>query len=697
MANRLAAETSPYLLQHATNPVDWYPWGVEALERARAEDRPILLSVGYSSCHWCHVMERESFEDPITAALMNELFVNIKVDREERPDIDQIYMKAVQAMTGGGGWPMTVFLMPDGVPYFGGTYYPPTRRHGLPSFSEVLKAASVAYRNRREELEANGTRLIEALARVGATPAGGGLGREPLEHAYRALANRYDATHGGFGRAPKFPQPVTLELLLRHHVREPESDALEMTVHTLRRMAAGGMRDHLGGGFHRYSVDARWLVPHFEKMLYDNALLARAYLDAYRVTGFDDLRAVAVDTLDYLLTDMRSPEGGFYAARDADSEGEEGTFYLWTPEEIDEVLEPEEARLFKRIYDVTAEGNFEGRSILYLPHDIDAVARAEELTPADVEERMSVARAALHEVRSRREPPFRDEKILVSWNAMAIRALAEAGATLARWDYVDEAARAAEFLLDALVRDGRLMHTYKDGNAKVGGFLDDHAALGNALLSLHGATLSARWLEQAQRLCDEILERFWDEREGTVFDTAVDAEGLILRPRDPMDNATPSGPSLAAELLTRAAHAFDVDRWREAASRILDREAEALLRYGPAFGRMLSVLDMVLSGPVEIVIAGRVGSGAEATRALTQAAHADFLSNGIILGALEGEEPASAPLLEHRTPLDGNPAGYVCRGYVCRLPATDPETLRDELSDGAPAADPSAGPSRDVS
>jgi hypothetical protein len=694
MVNRLAEESSPYLLQHAHNPVDWYPWGPEALERARADDRPILLSIGYSSCHWCHVMERESFEDPSTAALMNRLFVSIKVDREERPDVDQVYMKAVQAMTGGGGWPMTVFLTPGLVPYYGGTYFPPEPRHGMPSFPQVLEAAADAFDNRREAVEAGGSRLVEALARTTAAGAQGerrGMDREGargdtpagswaegvLDAAYRALASRYDERDGGFGTAPKFPQPVTLELLLRHHLRTGAPQALEMVVHTLRRMAAGGLRDHLAGGFHRYSVDARWLVPHFEKMLYDNALLARCYFDAYRVTGAVDLRDVALETLDYLLADMRSPAGGFYSARDADSDGEEGTFYVWTPEEVEALLEPEDARIFARLYDVAPGGNFEGRSILHLPHGHAAVAGAEGLEEAELARRMAHARAVLLDARSRRNPPFRDEKVLVAWNGMAVRALAETGAALGRGDYVTEAVRAADFLWSQLRPDDRLLHTWMDGEAKIDAFLDDHGALGNALLSLHAATLDTRWLGAARWLCDEILARFWDDDAETVFDTASDAQALFLRPRDPMDNATPSGPSLAAELLARAGHLFDDDGYRAAAERIIASDATALLDYGPAFGRMLSVVDRGLAPPMEIVIVGDPDDAA--TRGLIQAAHEDLTSNVSIAGRAPDESDLFSPLLTGRGPVNGRPAAYVCRGYACRLPVTEPEALRREI------------------
>jgi len=678
MPNRLHLESSPYLRQHAHNPVDWHPWGREALDAARENDRPILLSVGYSSCHWCHVMERESFEDPAVAALMNEHFVNIKVDREERPDVDQIYMKAVQAMTGSGGWPMTVFLTPEGVPFYGGTYFPPQPRQGMPSFSQVLRAASDAYRTRRDQVRDSGARLIEALAQVGQRSPSDLDGEALLEGAWRMLSQQYDATHGGFGRAPKFPQPVTLELLLRHHVRTGDQVALEMVVRTLRGMAAGGMRDHLGGGFHRYSVDARWLVPHFEKMLYDNALLARVYLQAWLLTGAEDLRAVAEDTLDYLVADMMPGSGGFSCARDADSEGEEGLFYVWTPEQIEAALAPDDAALFMRLYDVTPGGNFEGQSILHLAHPPAAVARALGLDAVDVTRRMADARRALLELRARRPEPFRDDKVLVAWNAMAVRAFAEAGAALGRADYVGIASDVAGFLWSALRPGGRLLHSSMDGVARIDAFLDDHAALGNALLSLHAATLERRWLDATRWLCEEILERFWDEVAGTVFDTAADGETLVLRPRDAMDNATPSGSSLAAELLTRAGHLFDEDRYRSAAERILSYEGEGMARYGAAYGRMLSVVDQRLAPPVEVAI---VGADDDGTRALIRAAHGRFLRNGTIVGRTDAEPISGVPLLADRESVGGQPTAYVCRGYACRLPVTTADAVDAELGD----------------
>ncbi|MEQ1858054.1 MAG: thioredoxin domain-containing protein, partial [Longimicrobiales bacterium] len=607
-----------------------------------------------------------------------ELFVNIKVDREERPDLDQIYMKAVQAMTGSGGWPMTVFLTPDGAPYYGGTYFPPAPRHGLPSFSQVLRAASAAYRDRRGQVIESGKHLVTALARAAERTRPDTASVELLDGAYHALSNQYDAVHGGFGRAPKFPQPVTLELLLRHHFRTGDAAALDMVVHTLRRMAAGGLRDHLAGGFHRYSVDARWLVPHFEKMLYDNALLASAYLYAHQATGHADLRQVAEQTLDYLVADMRAPDGGFCAARDADSEGEEGLFYVWTPEELDDLLVQADARLFARVYDVSHEGNFEGRSILHLPHDMEAVARAEGIALQDLERRMASARATLLAARAQREPPFRDDKVLVSWNALALRAFAEAGAAFDRTDFIEIARADADFLWTRLRPAGRLMHVYMEGKAKIDGFLDDHAALGNALLSLHGATLDARWLEGARWLCEEILARFWDDKAGTVFDTASDGPSLVMRPRDAMDNATPSGPSLAAELLARMGHALDEPRYRDAAQRILDYEVEALERYGPAFGRMLSVLDRTLAGPVEVAIVAEPHD--PTAGALARAAHAGFHRNLTLLGSQADEPAQGIPLLEGRGLVGGRSAAFVCRRYTCRLPVTEPEAVKAEMA-----------------
>lgn len=667
MANRLADESSPYLQQHAENPVDWYPWGPEALDLAKSTDRPILLSIGYSACHWCHVMERESFEDPATAAVMNEVFVSIKVDREERPDIDQIYMKAVQAMTGSGGWPLTAFLTPQGVPYYGGTYFPPVPRHGMPSFTQVLRGAGAAYRDRPEDVRTAGEQLLAALRKTAATSTtGAGTEVEALAQAYRSLSNQYDAVHGGFGRAPKFPQPVTLELLLRHHSRTGELAALEMAVHTLRQMAAGGMRDHLGGGFHRYSVDARWLVPHFEKMLYDNALLARAYIDAYRATGSDDLREIAEQTLEYIATDLRSPEGGFYSARDADSEGEEGTFYVWTPSEIESALSPEIVSSFMRLYDVTAGGNFEGRSILHLADGDDAT---------ELEHNIGEARQTLLTVRSQREPPLRDEKVITSWSAMTVRAFAEAGAALGRDDFIQIAAEGADFLWTSLRPGQALKRTWKDGRAKIPAFLEDYAALGNALLSVHAATLQLHWLHAARTLTDELVARFYDADTGIFYDTPADGESLIVRPRDAMDNATPSGTSLAAELLLRAAAVFGSAEYRGLAERIFGNEAEALKRFPQAFGRMLSALDRSLAPPVEIAILG--DPSLRETRALIKAAHGEFGRAVTIVGG--GDPDTGLPLLKGRAALGGVPTAFVCREYLCRLPVTDAAGLAQQV------------------
>lgn len=683
MPNRLANERSPYLLQHADNPVDWYPWGSEAFDRAKAEDRPILLSVGYSSCHWCHVMEEESFADPVIAGLMNDLFVNIKVDREERPDVDQIYMKAVQAMSGQGGWPMTVFLTPDRAPFFGGTYYPPERRPGIPAFPDVLRGIDDAWQNRRAEVESGSSRLLDVLRRVSEPRAGSERASMALvDSAVQTLKQRYDARHGGFGPAPKFPQPVTLELLLREYARSADPASLSMTVHTLRRMAAGGLRDHLGGGFHRYSVDGEWLVPHFEKMLYDNALLARVYLDAWKLTGSDDLAAVVVEILTDLAADFSDPLGGFYSARDADSEGVEGRFYVWSPDEVAEVL-GEDAPVFCRTYDVTSAGNFEGSSILHLPRPIESVATSESRSVSELEDLLTRSREALLEYRAGRVAPFRDEKVIVAWNAYAIRAFAESGATLGRADYVDRATQAADFIWHHLRADRLLRHSWIDGEASGDGFLDDYAALGNALLSLHAATLDPRWMKRALVLCDDILEQFYDETSGTVFDTSHDAEKLVVRPRDPADGATPSGASLAAELFARAGALTNLPRYLTAARSIVDHEVEALQDFGPAFGRMLSVLDRLEAESVEVALL--VPPGEDATP-LIHAVHAEFLRGLVISGSVRtedtrpGDPEDDLPLLHGRVPYEGRPTAFVCERYVCDLPEVDPEAVRARLA-----------------
>ncbi len=687
MANRLSRESSPYLQQHADNPVDWYPWGDEAFASARERDVPILLSIGYSACHWCHVMAHESFEDPTTAEAMNHGFVNIKVDREERPDIDSVYMRAVQAMSGQGGWPLTAFLTPDGEPFYGGTYFPPEARHGLPSFRQILDAIQNAYGERRDEVAKNAGELREILSRSTAEAGEGPMTKDGerlvdadlLDHAYRFLSSRFDPTHGGFGDAPKFPQPVTLELALRVHARTGDDHALGMVTHTLRKMAGGGMHDQLGGGFHRYSVDARWLVPHFEKMLYDNALLARVYLNAFQATGDTDLRDVAEQTLDHLLRDMRDVDGGFYSALDADSEGEEGIFYVWTPAQVREVLESEVAALFERCYDVSDAGNFEGRNILHLPHDLEAIARSEKLDPERLRAQLREAGDRLLKARNLREAPFRDEKVLASWNGMAIRALAEAGGALGSDRYVEAAVTGLEFILSKMRRDDRLLRSYKDGESRIDAFLEDYGAVGNAMVTVYEVTLEPHWLEEIRWITERMITLFWDEDAKVFYDAPVDGESLIVRPRDIMDNATPSGNSLAVELLLRTAHLFGDERDQDVAERVLAREAGSLARFPGAFGRLLSGLDRTIAAPVEIAIIGERAD--PATRALLAAALEPYLPNRTIAGAAPGEAVyESVPVLVDRNTRENKPTAYVCESYACLAPVTDPEALSEQLT-----------------
>ncbi|HEX6746449.1 MAG TPA: thioredoxin domain-containing protein [Longimicrobium sp.] len=682
MPNRLANETSPYLLQHAHNPVDWYPWGAEALERARAEDRPILLSVGYSACHWCHVMERESFENAETVALMNELFVNVKVDREERPDVDSIYMTAVQQMTGHGGWPMTMFLTPRGEPFYGGTYYPPEPRYGMPSFRQVLRAVAEAWRERRADVERSAGAMRDALAQSGAVHAESPSavdGAVP-DAAYASLAARFDPRWGGFGGAPKFPQAMILEFLLRQWKRTGEEEALRMADVTLRKMADGGMYDHVGGGFARYSVDAQWLVPHFEKMLYDNALLTRTYLHAWQATHDDAHRRVVEETFGWVEREMTSPEGGFYSALDADSEGEEGKFYLWTPAEVDELLGSDDGPLFRRYYDVSEAGNFEGRNILHTARAMDDVAAAAGVAPERLRAVVERGRQVLYEARAKRVWPGLDDKVLTSWNAMMLHAFAEAARVFEREDWRSIAVRSAEFLTTALRPEGRLLRTYKEGRAKIPAFLEDHALLVDALIAVYEATWDARWVREARSLADDMLARFWAEDEGIFYDTASDAEQLVVRPRDVFDNATPSGNSAAVMALLRLGELTGEARYREVAERVLGGMAEYMARVPLGFGHLLCALDFSLAAPVEIAIIGNPSS--DETRALVRTASRIYLPNAVLAGKRDGDDGADdlIPLLRDRTALGGRATAYVCERLACRQPVSDPDELARQLA-----------------
>ena len=636
--NRLAQETSPYLLQHADNPVEWYPWGEEAFERARAEDKPILLSIGYAACHWCHVMEHESFEDEETAALMNDRFVNVKVDREERPDVDSLYMEAVVALTGHGGWPMTVFLKPDGSPFFGGTYFPPAPRHGLPSFRDVLEAISSLYRDRRGAVDGSASQLRDALEQASrVTPSTEPLTGDLLHDASRALGRQFDPEWGGFGGAPKFPPASTLEFLLRMHLRG-DDDALPMVAKTLDAMAAGGMYDLIGGGFHRYSVDRTWLVPHFEKMLYDNALLASAYLHAWAVTGENRYRRVVEQTLDYVLRELALPEGGFASAQDADTEGVEGLTFTWTADEgvPEELLHPFE----------------EGRSIIRGELD-------EEL------------RLRLFEVREQRRKPLRDDKAIASWNGLALAALAEAGRRLDRDDWLGAARRLGEFLLGPLSDErGRLFRTYREGMAKNTGFLEDYADVANGLYELHVATGELRWLDESLRLARLAVELFGDDERGGFFLTPADGEQLIARQKGFDDHPTPSGNSMLAFVLLRLARIYGDPELERKAVSVFRLVRNALATAPHAFGHALTALELHFSPPRELAIVGPVDS--EVARAALEPFQPDTV---VAVGPAE-----TVPLLVGKVLVNGDPAVYVCENFACRAPVTEPEKLSKALT-----------------
>jgi uncharacterized protein YyaL (SSP411 family) len=650
MANRLADETSPYLLQHKDNPVDWQPWGEQALAEARERDIPVLVSIGYSACHWCHVMERESFEDPEVAALMNEWFVCIKVDREERPDVDAIYMDAVQAMTGHGGWPLNAFVTPEQVPFYAGTYFPPEPRGGLPSWRQVLEAVSDAWEKRRDEIRAGSQRIVERLRGAAALrPSAQPIDARSPDEAVARLRSAYDARNGGFGTAPKFPPASTIEFLLARGERE-------MSIGTLKAMAAGGIYDQVGGGFSRYAVDATWTVPHFEKMLYDNALLARAYLRGFQATGDEELRRVCGETLDWALREMRGPEGGFHSALDADAEGVEGKFYVWTLAELHEVLGDALAEPAIAYFGATERGNFEGANVLE--------ARGQ------MPERLEEIKSRLLAARERRVRPGLDDKRLCAWNALMVSALADAGAVLQRDDYLEAAGVCAAFLMDEMRDDrGRMLRTWKDGRARLAGYLEDHAFLVEALLALYEATFDARWFSAARDLADTVVEHFADDERGGFFSTADDHEQLVARRKELDDSPIPSGASSAALGLLRLAALTGEREYERRAVSVLRLLHEVAPRHPQAFAHLLQAIDFYTSPVREVALVG------EDLRALERVVRSEFRPHVVLAGTRHPQQANGVPLLEGRTPVDGRAAAYVCENFTCQRPVTEPEEL----------------------
>ena len=681
MPNRLQYETSPYLLQHQDNPVDWYPWGEEALEKAKAEEKPILLSVGYSACHWCHVMAHESFEHEPTAQMMNDWFVNIKVDREERPDIDDIYMQAVQAMTRSGGWPMTVFLTPEGQPFYGGTYFPLEPRYGMPSFRQILEGVHDAWANRRDDVRKSAAELTNVMDRAELGIGGSEDDLQPalLDAAVGQMKQQFDPRHGGFGGAPKFPQPMNLEFMLRDYARTGDAETLRVVTHTLERMAHGGIYDQIGGGFARYSVDVHWLVPHFEKMLYDNAQLSRVYLHAWQVTGEPFYRRIAEEIYDYILREMTSPEGGFYSATDADSEGEEGKFFVWSMDEIQTLLDAEDARTAIEYFGVTRGGNFEGHNILYVPNDDATVADRLGIDEDELSARLARIKDALYAARTHRVHPGLDDKTLAGWNGLMLASLAEAARVLDRANYRQAALRAGEFLIKHMITpEGRVYRTHKNGQSKLNGYLEDYATLIDALLELYQTTFEDRWFVTARRLADTVLEQF-PAPEGGFFDTSEDHEALVVRPRSVQDNAVPSGSGKMSQVLVKlAAYTGDV-RYDEAARGTLRLLTNAVQQYPQAFGESAGAMEMIVSGLREVAVVGDPNSAE--TQALLHEIVRPYRPNVILAlagTAVSGEH--TIPLLSHRTMRDHQPTVYVCRQFVCQLPVTTVEQVRDLLA-----------------
>jgi hypothetical protein len=684
--NRLADETSPYLLQHSTNPVDWYPWGAEALDKARAENKPIFLSIGYSACHWCHVMERESFENVGIAAIMNQHFVNIKVDREERPDLDDFFMAFVQLTTGGGGWPMSVFLTPDGKPFFGGTYFPPEDAYGRRGFPFILKAVTQTWSVQQQQvLESSTSLLAELRANFVGTNASGTLKPEILDQAVQQMLERFDPVDGGFGDAPKFPPSYSLSLLMKQYSRSRNPLLLKAITHTLDKMAYGGIYDHLGGGFHRYSVDAQWLVPHFEKMLYDNALLAVTYLEAFQLTGKWLYRKVATEILDYALRDMHDPAGGFCSSEDADSEGMEGKFYVWTPEEVISALGSQNGKLFSDYYDVTNDGNFEGNlSILHIRVDHATFAQSYKLTPEQLETRLASLRAQLLEVRSGRFRPHKDDKVLTEWNGLLLSAFAKGCQISNDLRYLDAARDCAQFLETKMLKEDGLLRVYRQEHAKQHGFLADYAFTANGLIDLYEASFDIHWLKLANRLVDEMVAKFLDTDAGGFFMTLADQPDLPVRPKDSYDGAVPSGNSVAAMALLRLSVLVDRRDFRDLALSTMSSLADGVNRAPLAYMNLLNAYDFRHHSPQEVAVVGN--RNAPATDALIQTVYTMYVPNKVI-AFLDPDDPKKTeiqkliPLLQNRSPVDAKAAAFVCKDFACKLPVTEATEFAKQLMD----------------
>ena len=677
--NRLSLETSPYLLQHAHNPVDWYPWGDEAFEKAKRENKPILLSIGYSACHWCHVMEHESFENEKIASLMNELFVNIKVDREERPDLDEIYMNAVQMLTGRGGWPMTMFLTPDRKPFYGGTYFPPEDRQGMPGFPRVLAGVSQAYRERPEDVEKSVSQILAALQRMSESQeTAKSFAASIISEGAEKVARAYDSENGGLGQAPKFPNAGVYELFLRHYSSSKNEKFLEMVVQTLTKMAQGGIYDQLGGGFHRYSVDAKWLVPHFEKMLYDNAQLLRIYAQAYTITRDPLFKSVVDETVSYLLREMLYPQGGFYSTQDADSEGEEGKFFVWTTEEISDLIGAADGEIFCRMYDVGEPGNFEGKSILHVILTVAQASKFFRKEPAEIAALVGRAKPRLFAAREKRIKPFRDEKIITAWNGLMLSGLAAAITVSGNAAAIDAAKRTVDFLSTRMFRDGFVLHTYKDGQAKLFGYLDDYAFLAIGLLDLYEALSDRAYFDRAVGLAEIMLREFWDERDGGFFFTGKSHEQLISRAKPIFDASIPSGNAAATQLLLRLHHLTGKQDYHTKAEKVLRSYYDAMESQPFGFAHMLCAMDPLLKGVMEVVIVGNPGD--DGVKEMISEINSTYLPNKV-LQLVSPDTPLGkvSPLLQGKTQVDGKPTAYVCQNFTCSAPVTSARELKGLL------------------